>query len=81
MKKVLWIVVVVLLLAGCSRNSIPFSVTLNGLGRDTENVGRWVREVTQPSVDKSELKQISSAIDSQNRIMLRGQEIQTALGK
>ena len=67
------IVILLIVSAGCGM--------ANGFGRDTENVGRWLREKTQPAVDSMELQQISSAIETQNRIMQRGMALQVTLQK
>ncbi len=48
---------------------------VNGIGADTENIGRFLRTHSQKSVDKMELRRISDGIKTQNRIMSRGQEL------
>jgi predicted small secreted protein len=63
-------VLVVVVLSGCG--------TVNGVGRDLENGGRWLREVTQKNVDKTELQRIRSGIDEQNRIVERGNALLSA---
>ena len=70
---VLLIAIILLPTAGCG--------TINGLGTDTENIGRWTREATQPGVDNMELTRIESAINNQNRLMHRGQQMESALGR
>ena len=57
---------------------VPGCGTINGLGSDTENVGRWIREVSQKSVDNMELRRIRSGIDTQNRIINRGTSLADA---
>ena len=68
-----WLVTIVLLacLSGCA--------TMNGVGADTENVGRWLKKATQPERDKLEMRAISAAIADQNRIMNRGNKLASSL--
>ena len=53
--------------------------TVNGIGADTENVGRFIRERTQPAVDGMEMTRFESAIRGQNRLIKRGMAMEKAL--
>lgn len=53
--------------------------TINGAASDGENACRWVREKSQPAVDNMELVRIRSALDTQNRIMERGNDMVSVL--
>ena len=65
-----FLMIVCILQSGCG--------TVNGIGADAENAGRWLREVTQKGVDNMELRKIRSAIDNQNRIINRGTALANA---
>lgn len=69
MKKatLLLVIALMLLLNGCG--------TINGSGADVENIGRFVREFTQNSVDNMELRRLRAAEDTRIRLMRRGQQI------
>ena len=47
---------------------------INGIGADTENIGRFPRTASQKGVDSMEMKRISDGIATQNRLMQRGQQ-------
>ncbi len=48
-------------------------------GADIENAGRWMRETSQKHVDNMELRRIRSSVDTQNRLMLRGDQLADTL--
>ena len=49
--------------------------TVNGFGRDTENVGQWMQKSSQKHVDNMELKRWRSAVEEQNRLHKRSQQL------
>ena len=53
--------------------------TINGFASDVENGARWMREVTQKNVDNTELRRIRSSIDTQSRIIKRGDQLTKAV--
>ncbi len=69
--KTLLLLVVLLGVAGCGM--------VNGFGSDIENAGRWLREGSQKQVDKTELKRIRSAMETQNRLINRGSGVADAI--
>lgn len=62
-----------LCLSGCA--------TIHGAAGDLENASRWIREASEPACDQMEMNRIESAIQTQNRIMNRGQKMHVALSK